>query len=122
MRHLEMALPSVMPADGTRPDADTVLRTMFREHYDFIWRTLRRLGVPEGSADDGAQQVFIVASRKLDRIAAGSERPFLVGVALRVASDARRSGARARELQEGSSEAVDRAADDAPLPDEVLER
>jgi len=49
-------------------------------------------------ADDAAQQVFVVASRRLDSIQLGSERSFLFGTAMRVASDIRRSAAYRREV------------------------
>ncbi len=83
--------PAVV-ADGTR------LEAMFAAHFDFIWRSLRRFGLSEDQADDAAQQVFIVASRKLDRIEVGSERSFLFGTAMRVASDLRKSAPYRREL------------------------
>src|SRR5262245_58299657 len=72
------------------------LRVLVGEHFDFIWRSLRRLGVPHTDVDDCAQQVFWVAARKLSMIAEGSERAFLFSTALRVASDARRSRMRRR--------------------------
>jgi len=73
------------------------LRTMVDVHFDFIWRSLRRLGVPPNDVDDAAQQVFWIAAKNLQRIETRSERSYLFGTALRVASDARTpSGARAR--------------------------
>ena len=71
---------------------------MFSAHFDFIWRSLRRFGLPEDRADDAAQQVFFIASRKLDVIEDGSERSFLFGTAMRVASDIRRSAPYRREI------------------------
>ena len=52
-------------------DAEARLRELFRQHYDFIWRSLRRLGLDAGRADDAAQQVFVTASRKLEGIRVG---------------------------------------------------
>jgi RNA polymerase sigma-70 factor (ECF subfamily) len=66
-------------------------------HFDFVWRSLRRLGLSTPDADDGTQEVFLVASRKLTSISDGSERKFLFGTALRVASTRRRSLRRRRE-------------------------
>src|SRR5438445_2883923 len=60
-------------------------------HFDFVWRLLRRVGVPHADLDDAAQQVFVVASGRLSSIAAGSERTFLFGVALRTAATLRRN-------------------------------
>lgn len=99
--------------------ADARLRGMVGAHYDFVWRSLRRLGAPSTDVDDCAQQVFWVAARKLDSIQPGSERAFLFSTALRVASDARRSRSRRREVQD---EDTSEAADPAPDPEEVVER
>jgi RNA polymerase sigma-70 factor (ECF subfamily) len=60
-------------------------------HLDFVWRTVRRLGVPASDADDAAQQVFVIAHQKLAEIRGGSERAFLIAVATRVASRMRRT-------------------------------
>jgi RNA polymerase sigma-70 factor, ECF subfamily len=79
-------------------DGAARVRAMFVAHFDFIWRSLRRFGLNEDRADDAAQQVFVVASRKLDAIEPGSERSFLFGTAMRVASDVRRSAPVRREI------------------------
>lgn len=70
---------------------------MIQLHFDFIWRLLRRSGLSEPRADDAAQEVFLVASQRLADIAVGSERSFLFGTALRVASTVRRSAEFRRE-------------------------
>src|SRR5437870_3078170 len=54
------------------PEEDARLSVMVGAHFDFIWRSLRRLGVPTTDVDDCAQQVFWVASRKLTLIQEGS--------------------------------------------------
>jgi RNA polymerase sigma-70 factor (ECF subfamily) len=95
------------------------LRAIHAEHYDFIWRSLRRLGLDAAGADDAAQQVFVVASRKLAGIRVGGERAYLFGIALRVASDARRAAAGRREHP---SEDVDQAPDPSPGADEILDQ
>jgi RNA polymerase sigma-70 factor (ECF subfamily) len=66
-------------------------------HFDFVWRSLRRLGLSPADADDGTQEVFLVVSRKLSEIAAHSEKRFLFATALRVASTRRRGLRRRRE-------------------------
>src|SRR5690349_17047116 len=70
-----------VPASAARPrtttSAEARLRQMVEAHYDFIWRSLRGLGVPASTAEDAAQQVFWIASRKLEIITPGSERSFL---------------------------------------------
>jgi RNA polymerase sigma-70 factor (ECF subfamily) len=87
-------------------------------HADFVWRSLRRLGVPDGSADDATQQVFLVAQAKLGHIQTGRERAFLFSVALNVAAHVRRSGARRREVSEAHALEL---ADPRPLPDAELD-
>jgi len=92
-------------------------RTMFDAHYPFIWRQLRRLGLPEAAVDDAAQDLFIVAARRLSDIQVGSERAFLFGIARRVAADARRSHAARRA---NVSDELDDRPDPAPNPEQAL--
>src|SRR6516162_7479374 len=73
------------------------LRALVVAHFDFIWRSLRRLGVPEAGVDDATQRVFCVALRRLEDIEPGRERAFLFHTAMNVATDARRALARSRE-------------------------
>ena len=96
------------------------LEAVVRSHYAFLWRSLRRLGVAEREADDAAQRVLGVLARRIGEITAGSERSFLFQTALRVAAEMRRSTARARLAFDEAT--VDRARDEAPLPDEALEQ
>jgi RNA polymerase sigma-70 factor, ECF subfamily len=95
------------------------LRAMVGEHFDFIWRSLRRLGLPEAEADDATQRVFVVASRRLGDIAPGSERAFLFHTAVRVGCSERRTIARRREVM--SDEAIESEVT-APPPDELLDQ
>jgi len=81
------------------------------QHFDFVWRLLRRMGFSEEDADDAAQQVFLAATQKGPRIEAGSERAYLHGVALRIAANLRRKLARRREEAEPMAlEVVDQNA------------
>lgn len=96
----ERRVPS---ASAGRSDRDLRLRSMVGAHFDTVWRALRRLGVPESGTDDAAQQVFMVAARRLAEIDPRRERQYLLGIALRVASDARHALARRREVPMGDS-------------------
>lgn len=72
--------------------------TLYRAHYDFIWRMLRRLGVRERHAEDACQIVFLAAYRRLSEFESRSSyKTWLGGIALRVASDYRRSAQVRRE-------------------------
>ena len=73
------------------------VRALVQANYDFVYRTLRRLGLCQPDAEDASQEVFLVACGRLERILPDSERPFLIGTALRVAARKRRSIARRRE-------------------------
>lgn len=95
------------------------LRRLVDDEYSFVWRSLQRLGVEPKNAEDAAQQVFITLSNKLDRLEPGEERRYLFGIVLRVASNARRSRARLREVDEAQAA---EALDEAPPADAILEK
>jgi RNA polymerase sigma-70 factor (ECF subfamily) len=95
------------------------LAVIAADHYQFIWRSLRRLGVAPQAVDDAAQQVFVLCATKLGRIAPGSERAFLFQTALRVAMSLRRDVARRREAMVG--DAMEEVPDPAVLPDAAAE-
>lgn len=113
-KRFQLALPA-------RPVAVTVdrLSAMFHHHYDFVWRSVRRLGVLPEAVDDAAQEVFVVASRKLDAIELGKEKAFLFGAAIRVASDSRRAQNRRRQA---SSEDQPEPIDATPALDELVDQ
>lgn len=70
------------------------------DHLDFVWRSLKRFGVPVAELDDATQHVFLVANAKLAQIRPGSERSFLISVAAKVASNARRAHQRRENAQQ----------------------
>ncbi|MBS2015394.1 MAG: sigma-70 family RNA polymerase sigma factor [Deltaproteobacteria bacterium] len=73
------------------------LRALVDDHHASIGRILRSLGVQDADVDDALQQTFVIASDKLASIRVGSERAFLVRVAVNVAARARRRRGRNRE-------------------------
>jgi RNA polymerase sigma-70 factor (ECF subfamily) len=99
--------PRVASAPGERDH--TRVAQILRAHFRDVWRMVRRFGVPENSADDATQEVFIIAARRLADITPGSERPFLLATAVRVAANLRRSLGTRRECAEDeqTSEGVD---------------
>ncbi len=105
--------------ENPRPsvDDDVRLRQMVDANFDFIWRTLRGLGVSSALADDATQQVFWIAARKIEAIAIGSERPFLFATARGVAANLRRAEGRRREQID--ERAVARQIDESPDPEEA---
>jgi RNA polymerase sigma-70 factor (ECF subfamily) len=96
------------------------LRSLFEQHYAPVWHLLRRFGVESPQLDDAAQEVFWVAARRLGDIREGSERAFLYGVALRVASNETRR--RKNAPLRAEPEEVARLVDPSPSPHEHLEQ
>jgi RNA polymerase sigma-70 factor (ECF subfamily) len=81
------------------------LTRVAQEHLDFVWRCLRRFGVPAADADDAAQQVFLVAADKLSDVPVERERAFLFATAARIAANARRSIRRRQSAYDNLSQA-----------------
>ena len=65
-----------------------------QENLAFIGRLLRRMGVAELDVDDAVQEVFLTLNQKFDVVEVGRERPYLTGIAMRVAAHYRRGGMR----------------------------
>jgi RNA polymerase sigma-70 factor (ECF subfamily) len=97
--------PSLRPISV--PSHDETRARTFRDLYDshvaFVWRNLRRLGVPEAEADDRTQEVFVVAHRRFREFEERGHGPraWLFQIALRVASGARRHRRRHPEVPDG---------------------
>lgn len=94
------------------------LRELFEAHYAFVWRTMRHFGLDEASADDAAQDTFVVVHRRLaDYDGRTHIRGWLYGIARRVASTTERGAVRARRRLERYE--VPRSAVD---PDDAIAR
>ncbi|HEY0881857.1 MAG TPA: sigma-70 family RNA polymerase sigma factor [Archangium sp.] len=64
---------------------------LYAQHFRSVWRTLQRLGVFPAFIDDATQEVFVTAWKKWAEFEhRSSARTWLLGIAIRVASDARR--------------------------------
>lgn len=78
-------------------DYDQQVIALYDQHFDFVWRSLRRLGVQACDLDDALQDVFVVVHRKLAAFEARSAlRTWIFGIAVRVAKAYRRRVARHR--------------------------
>jgi RNA polymerase sigma-70 factor (ECF subfamily) len=109
-----------MLVDEAAPLTRPSLAELFRDHYDVVWRFLRRLGLSQEDADDGAQEVFLVVQRRLLDVEPGRERAFLLGTAMRVSQGRRRTYARRRDVV--VADEVPDVATVAPDPAEALQR
>lgn len=64
---------------------------VYRAHFDFVWRTARRMSVREESVDDVVQDAFVVVHRRLaDYDGRTALRGWLYGILVRVVADHRR--------------------------------
>jgi len=99
--------------------AGSRLSELLRAEYVRVWRTLRRLGVDVGCADDAAQEVFIVMSRRLGDVREGAERTFLLSCAVRIAANYRRSWRVKHEVADERALAAER--DPRPSAEQLLD-
>jgi RNA polymerase sigma-70 factor (ECF subfamily) len=110
-----------------RPAKETLEpKALYRTHLGFVWRNLRRLGVPELSAEDAAQDVFIVVHRRWDSYDArwSSVETWLFGIVLRVARNYRRAARRRQgrfDANTDAEEVLQRVATPRSTPDEIAE-
>lgn len=66
------------------------LEEIYQEHYTFVWRIARRLGVGDAALDDVVQEVFVVMHRRAHELdMGGSIKALLYGVTRRIAGRVR---------------------------------
>jgi RNA polymerase sigma-70 factor (ECF subfamily) len=69
-----------------------VIAKIYDAHFDFVWRNARRLGVPESSADDVTQDVFMIVQRRIQNYdGRASMQAWIFGILIRVVRNHRRS-------------------------------
>jgi RNA polymerase sigma-70 factor (ECF subfamily) len=114
-------VPEVAEQPASDPDASDKarrLRELVDDHYDFVWRSLRYLGLSDADAEDGAQQVMCVLARRLGDVMPGAERPFLFSTAANVAATVRRTQ---RRHPETAADDLDSLAAATPSGEDLLE-
>ena len=101
-------------------DADDCIRGLYQDHFDFVWRNLRRLGVPGYQLDDATQDVFLVAHRRFPDFEPHAEpRAWLFGISYRVAADHRKA-TRRRERWFNRDASADAAVAADPDPQQAF--
>jgi RNA polymerase sigma-70 factor (ECF subfamily) len=101
---------SVVP----RPDGpgEVGFDALYTQYVDFVWRSLWRLGVPDGGLEDAVQDVFVVVLRRLaDFEGRSAVTTWLFGIAIRVARDHRRASRRRGPLDPIDERLADAGAD-----------
>jgi RNA polymerase sigma-70 factor (ECF subfamily) len=68
--HVVLTLPrppdaSPPPAPAEEPRRPLDFAAVYEQHFAFVWRVARRLGVPEAALDDVCQDVFVIVHRRL---------------------------------------------------------
>jgi RNA polymerase sigma-70 factor (ECF subfamily) len=65
---------------------------LYEEQFDFVWRSARRLGVPDAMIEDAVQEVFVIVHRRLAEFEGRSSlKTWLFGIVRNVAREVRRS-------------------------------
>lgn len=102
--------------------ARPTLQEVYEQHFHFVWRSLRRLGVREADVPDVAQDVFIVVHRKLPEFEHRSKiTTWLFGIAMRVARD-RQKLAHVRRTVQDEDVVAQRADERANVAEEAERR
>lgn len=80
--------------------ADARIVELYDQYFDFVWRSLRRLGVGDVDLDDAAQDVYLVVHRRLCTFEERAHvKSWIFAISMRIAKDYRRRFARARLRQ-----------------------
>lgn len=90
------------------------LQEIYEQHADFVWRTLRRLGVAEAEARDAVQDVFLSVHRHLPEFQGRSSlKTWIFAIARSVARRRRAHARRAPQLytEGGVDDELDLSAD-----------
>jgi RNA polymerase sigma-70 factor (ECF subfamily) len=111
---------SPLAEGGPSPHLD--VEAIYAAHFPYVWHSLRRLGIPVKDLPDVTHDVFVTVARALpayDRTR--PLKPWLFGVAYRIAADHLRLHRNARELLGREDEPPGiQLADIGPTPEEAL--
>jgi RNA polymerase sigma-70 factor (ECF subfamily) len=98
MTSIDAAERTHSPREREEGDVAAPLRSplsfedVYREHFRFVWRVARRLGVEPAFLEDVAQETFVVVHRRLVDFAGRSAvKSWLYGIVRRVVADHRRT-------------------------------
>jgi RNA polymerase sigma-70 factor (ECF subfamily) len=107
------SLPIAAPAQAP------AFQALYRAHFDYVWHSLRKLGIREADLADLTHDVFVVVHRKLRSFdATRPAKPWLFGICFRVALDRKR---KASSFRESLTDPVDleKSASEFPAADDV---
>jgi len=73
--------------EACRDGQPGAFRALYDAHFEFAWRTARRLGLPESDVDDAVQDAFRIAWQQLDRFTWGRFQTWLYRIVANVVSE-----------------------------------
>ncbi len=101
--HTPVTMPLVQAAESIAPPHERArgaiaaspsanFDAIYREHFRFVWRSVRRMGIDPAFVDDVVQEAFLVVHRRLTGFEGrSSTKTWLYGIVRRVIADHRRS-------------------------------
>src|SRR3954468_19422793 len=105
-----------MEKHGSSPST-AWFQALYERHFDFVWRTLRHLGVRSADLSDACQDVFIIVHRRWPNFEArGKVTTWLFQICFNVARNRRRL-AHVRNEVSSDDAALDHAHAHAPHAD-----
>src|SRR4030095_1083528 len=103
-------------SDVSAPPEFVEAARAFEEQFSYVYRAVRRFGVPDADIEDLVQEVFLVMWRRWREYALDRPlRPWLAGIAFNIAQKHMHRGR--REVPRGE---IDRE-DESPHPEESLQ-
>lgn len=89
------ATASADPRHRGQSDAKPTIAEIYERHAEFVWRIVRRHGIPDAEAQDVMHEVFLIAQRRLPQYdGRASITTWLFHIARGVTSNLRRGRAR----------------------------
>ncbi|MEL7371865.1 MAG: sigma-70 family RNA polymerase sigma factor [Myxococcota bacterium] len=106
-------------SETAKPSTALDVRAVYREHSDFVWRCLSRLGVHADDLTDMTQEVFLIVHRQANTWRSDVRvTTWLFGICRKVAAGYRRRAH--RRYEEVVADAPEPTYSDTPQPDETL--
>ena len=119
---VDLALTMSSSGTAVPATATTTFPALYRAHFDYVWRSLRRLGIRDADLPDLTHDVFVVVHRKLASFdASRPAKPWLFGICFRVALDKKRKHASFRESLDAGDGPVGHAHATTPSADALVE-
>ena len=111
----QLDTPSELPLSGPK---HAEFEGIYAEYFDFVWRCLKTLGVPDRALDDAVQEVFLVVHRGLAGFRGESQlRTWLYGIVRNVVY----KQARRVRRKERSEPIDDQLRSLEPMPSELAQ-